>query len=211
MGAQPFGVTAAAGEAPGTGQPVATVDPQRGAVVVPGAPGEPRARTGEDGGSGLVRHGSSGRRGRDVGLVDEPGRAGIGPGDSFVGLAVVEEMDLLAAQAFGQQQAQQILLGQRVHDFGRQLAPSVHLGTVRIEQRVQGAGTLRRADGESWRDKGLHERFLGVPVGWLILGPLERASIVPRQPRLVLRLGNPSGRSHAANGFTPAGSFAPAA
>ena len=76
-------------------------------------------------------------------------------------LQIFDERGFLAAQASGQQHAQQILPGQRVHHLGRELAPPIHLGAVRVQQRLNGAGPFRGTGSESWRHKGLHERFLG--------------------------------------------------
>ena len=194
MRAHPGRVAPAAGEAPGAAQPVAAVDSDRRAGAVARAPGEADARAAEGGESRFVRHGGGRGRGGDVGLVDEPGGAGIRPGDGFHGLAEIDERQLLSAEAARQQQAQHVLGDEAVHDVRRELAATVDLDTMPVEQRLQGAGPLGSAEGRSVesgsRLNAVHGSPRAMPVA-LILGRIGSPSI--GQPRMRL----PSEKSHA--------------
>ena len=149
-------MAAAAGETPGAAQAIAALDADRLALAVPGAPGEAVARIAEHRSGRLVRHGRGrGRRG-DIGLVDEPADAGIRPGQRLGGLAVFQQVDLLAAEALGQQQAQHVLADQRLHHLGRQFATAVHLGAVLVQQGLQGASPFRSACGDRRLNAAIH-------------------------------------------------------
>ncbi len=165
VGAEPLGVAPAAGEAPGAAQPIAAVNPDGTAVVVPCTPGEARIGTLEHLRCRFMRHG--GRRGchRDVGLVDEPSRAGVGPRQRLVGFAIGQKVDLLPAQASRQHHAQQVLPRQRIDDLLSELAPPVHLRAVLIQHGLHGARSFGGAGGKSRWEMTLHRRFPRASVG----------------------------------------------
>ena len=89
-------------------------------------------------------------------LMNQPTLASAQASASIV-LAVFEQVDLLAAQALGQQQTQHVLADERIHHFRREFAAAVHLGAVCVEQRLQGAGPLGSAGRERRLNAAIHE------------------------------------------------------
>jgi hypothetical protein len=158
VGAQHPGVAPAARKAPGAGQAIATLDADRLALVVARAPRQAGIGTVEHRRRRLVRHRGGRGRHRHVRLVDEPGRAGVSPGQRLVGLAVVDERHLLPAHALGQQQAQQVLAGKCCDHLLGELAAAVHLRPVQVQHRLHGPRPLLRA-GKDWRNWFLHQAF----------------------------------------------------
>ena len=166
-------VPAAAGETPGAGQPVAALDPDAHAVIVPRAPGEPRPRSIEHRGRRLMRHrGGRGRR-RDVRLIDEPAHAGVAEPDGLAGPAIIP------ANAVPARQGCEATTGAACPARPERPPPPASLPAAgRSPARACPAAAAKRGldparGGGRWLDGRMHQVFLNIPVDRPITAGLE--------------------------------------
>ena len=79
-------------------------------------------------------------------------------------------MELLAAEALGQEQAQHVLADEGVDHPRREFAAAVHFGTMLVQQRLQGASPFRSTRCGRRLNAGIHEDVLGIVILRAILG-----------------------------------------